>query len=82
MEASAVPDSILEKTGELVVDQVGLQVGCADLPWSRAVHDYVVSFGARGPATVVAYGTEAHPEHAAFANATLQSTALLSWMVP
>lgn len=70
METSSVADPILEKTGELVVDQIGLQLGCADLPWSRAVHDYVTSFGSGGPSTVVGYGTKAHPEHAAFANAT------------
>jgi 2-methylcitrate dehydratase PrpD len=70
MEAPTTPERVTNKTMQLVVDQIGLQLGCAELPWSRAVHDYIASFSALGPATVVAYGGKVHPEHAAFANAT------------
>lgn len=61
MEAPTTPERVTNKTMQLVVDQIGLQLGCAELPWSRAVHDYIASFSALGPATVVAYGGRCIP---------------------
>ncbi len=69
MEPGAVPDSVHQRVRQLVVDQIGIQIGCADLPWSTAVHDYLARLGSKGTATVMAHGTRMHPELAAFVNA-------------
>ena len=33
-------EKLSTKFKSLLVDQIGLQVGCSDLPWSRTIHKY------------------------------------------
>lgn len=64
-----LPADVFGKAVQVVIDQIGLQIGCARLPWSKAVYDYVESINGGGHSTVVAYGLKTSPELAAFANA-------------
>ncbi|HEY8524652.1 MAG TPA: MmgE/PrpD family protein [Acidimicrobiales bacterium] len=68
--AHGAPESVTGRAAEILVDQLGLQIGCARLAWCEAVHDYVCSVRSEGPSTVLVHGARAHPEVAAFANAT------------
>jgi 2-methylcitrate dehydratase PrpD len=70
-----LPRSVIEKTKDLVLDQIGCQLAGSTMPWSRAVYDYVAeSRGTRGECTIVRYGTKTSPEDAAFANASFGSS--------
>ena len=68
-QLSTLPLSVRSKAVDLLVDQIGLQLACAQYPWSRAVHQYVRRFAAPGRSTIVYHGDETSPEQAAFANA-------------
>lgn len=71
--AGGAPETATRRAIDILVDQIGLQVGCARLDWCNSVHDYVQSVASRSAgdaATVHVFGTRAHPEMAAFANAT------------
>lgn len=70
------PEAIERKVIELVVDQIGLQVACATLPWSKSVFEYIhdnyrlpAGQDRHNSATVCYYGLRTRPEQAAFANA-------------
>ncbi len=59
-----------EKIKSLVLDQVGLQIGCATLPWSKTIHNYnSKTFPIAGNSTIAYYGDKVSPEQAAFTNA-------------
>jgi len=64
------PDDTLEAVRVIIVDQLGLQIGCSRLPWSRSVLNYMKMFEGGGRSTVVANDTNLPPEQAAFVNAT------------
>lgn len=65
-----VPEDVLATARYVLIDQVGLQVGCSRLPWCDAVFRYVQSLGGQGRSLVVARGLRTSAEGAAFANAT------------
>ena len=66
-----LPRSVVEKTKDLVLDQLGCQLAGATMPWSRAVYDYVVeSRGMAEESTIVRYGLKTPAQDAAFANAS------------
>ncbi|MCU4186327.1 MmgE/PrpD family protein [Acidiferrimicrobium sp. IK] len=65
-----LPPAVLAVAARVIQDQIGIQVGCARLPWSTQVHEYVCRQGGVASATVVVHGTATSPELAAFANAT------------
>ncbi|MGV9711479.1 MmgE/PrpD family protein [Gordonia sp. NPDC003424] len=60
----------LEGTRRLMQDQLGLQVGCATLPWSQAVADLTRRTHAPGTARVALSGEAMSAGDAAFVNAT------------
>jgi 2-methylcitrate dehydratase PrpD len=68
---SDLNDPLAEKIKSLIFDQIGLQIGCATVPWSRTVYKYnSKTFPADGNSTIAYYGDKVNPEQAAFANAS------------
>jgi len=69
-----LPKEVIDKAKELVLDQLGVQLACSTLPWSKIVYDYIKdikeSSGIRGESTIVNYGLKTTAEDAAFANAS------------
>jgi 2-methylcitrate dehydratase PrpD len=53
----------------LLADQIGLQLACAKLPWSKVVWEYAFDTGAPGRSTIFNYGQQTNAEFAAFCNA-------------
>ena len=51
-----LPEDVVHDTKRLILDQLGCQVGCARLPWSRAVLGAIRGLSGSGPATVVVFG--------------------------
>ena len=65
-----LPAEVIEKTKDLILDQIGCQVAGATMPWSKAVYEYVRDYkGPREESTVVNYGLKTTAQDAAFANA-------------
>jgi 2-methylcitrate dehydratase PrpD len=63
-------DALHDKIKSLIFDQIGLQIGCAELPWSRTVYRYhSETFPVHGHSTIAYYGDRVSPEQAAFTNA-------------
>ena len=63
-----LPEDVVHDTKRLILDQLGCQVGCARLPWSRAVLSAVRGLSGSGPATVVVFGDRLPADEAAFVN--------------
>ena len=67
---SNLSDTLSDKIKSLIFDQIGLQIGCAGLPWSRTTYKYhSKNFPAQGNSTIAYYGDKLNPEQAAFINA-------------
>lgn len=67
---SDLADALSDKIKSLIFDQIGLQIGCATLPWSRTTYNYYSkTFPGRGCSTIAYYGDQVNPEQAAFTNA-------------
>lgn len=64
------PADVEQKTKELLVDQIGLQLGCSEFPWSKSVFRYTQHSRSLGSSTIFNYGTKVSAETAAFVNAT------------
>ena len=63
-------NEVIEKTKDLVLDQLGIELAASTKPWSVVVYDYVRGLGGSGESTIVNYGNKVRAENAAFANAT------------
>ena len=67
---SNLDDALTQKIKSLILDQMGLQIGCATLPWSKTTYKYHARmFGAPGRSSIAYYGDKVTPEQAAFCNA-------------
>ncbi|MEV6062830.1 MmgE/PrpD family protein [Nocardia asteroides] len=66
----AIPADALAGARRLMQDQLAVQIGCASLPWSRAVLELTRASHAPGTAHVTAAGDEMSAADAAFVNAT------------
>ena len=66
---SALPYRLKNKLKELIIDQIGIQIGCAKFPWSQAVYKHARFFPSHGKSTIVYYGDHLSPEQSAFVNA-------------
>ncbi len=68
--SNGLDDALSGKLKSLIADQIGLQIGCASLPWSETTYRYhAENFPVRGNSTIAYYGNEVSPEQAAFTNA-------------
>ena len=63
-----LPEDVVHDIKRLILDQLGCQVGCARLPWSRAVLGAFRGLSGSGPATVVVFGDRLPAGEAAFVN--------------
>ncbi len=67
----ALPEIVIEKTKELILDQLGCQLAGSTLPWTKPAYEYVADYkGEREESTVVNYGLRTSAQDAAFANAS------------
>ncbi len=66
-----LPSEVIAKTKDLILDQVGIMMGVATLPWSKAIYEYVRDWGVgKAESTIAHYGDRTKAENAAFANAS------------
>ncbi len=70
LDYDSIPADALAGARQLMQDQLGVQIGCASLAWSRAVLELTKSSHAPGSAHVVASGDTMSAADAAFVNAT------------
>jgi 2-methylcitrate dehydratase PrpD len=70
LDLADVPAEALERAKLLVLDQLGIQLACAELPWVAMVRDYAAANGAAGECTVVGTDVRLMPESAVLANGT------------
>jgi 2-methylcitrate dehydratase PrpD len=67
----SLPERVIEKAKDLILDQMGCQVAGSTMPWSNTVYEYLTDGpGGREESTVVRYGTKTRTQDAAFANAS------------
>jgi 2-methylcitrate dehydratase PrpD len=65
-----LPETVIDKAKELILDQLGCQLAGSTLPWSKLAYEYVADYrGIREESTVVNYGFRTSAQDAAFANA-------------
>jgi len=65
-----LPEIVIERTKELILDQLGCQLAGSTLPWTKPAYEYVAEYkGGREESTVVNYGLRTSAQDAAFANA-------------
>jgi len=65
-----LPESVIDITKRIILDQLGVELACSTLPWNKLVYDYAKDVGATGRSTVVNYGLKTSPEFAALVNGT------------
>ncbi|MDB5582424.1 MAG: Immune-responsive protein 1 [Bradyrhizobium sp.] len=63
-----VPDDVRGIATDLLVDQLGIQIGCSHLPWAQSARETYKAPGGVGEATVVRYGDKLPVAAAAFIN--------------
>ena len=70
LDAGILSTADREAARVLLTDQLGVQVGLADLPWSEQATAAALDGAPDGKATIVANGLRVDPETAAFCNAS------------
>ena len=66
-----LPPQVVARAKALILDQVGIMMACATLPWSKVIYDYVRDWGdCKAEATVAHYGYKTKVENAVFANSS------------
>ena len=65
-----IPDDVIEKAKDCILDQVGVELIGSTLEWNKIAYRYVMDMGGRPESTIVNYGTKAPTLDAAFVNAT------------
>ena len=65
-----IPDHVRARATDILVDQIGCQIGCSALPWAMQVRDMYKRSGGTPEATVVRYGDRLPITSVAFINST------------
>lgn len=65
-----IPRPVVEKAIDILIDQIGIQIACATLPWSKQITRMVERLGGAPHSTVVYYGFRTSPDNAAFLNSS------------
>ncbi len=65
-----IPRSVRDKAIDLLIDQIGIQMACATLPWSKQITRMVEKLGGGNHSTVVYYGFRTSPDNAGFLNSS------------
>lgn len=68
LKLEQVPDEMRGIAIDLLVDQIGIQIGCSHLPWAQSARDTYKAAGGAEEATVVRYGDRLPVAAAAFIN--------------
>lgn len=63
-----IPGPVLAHAKRIILDQLSVQIACADLPWSTGVYEGITALGGGGPSTVVRYGDNIGVDDAAYVN--------------
>ncbi|MEI9479923.1 MAG: MmgE/PrpD family protein, partial [Deltaproteobacteria bacterium] len=61
---------VIERTKDLILDQLGVEIATSAKPWSLAVYKYARSFDDSKESTIIRYGDKVKAENAAFVNGT------------
>jgi 2-methylcitrate dehydratase PrpD len=70
IKLSDIDPRVLERVKLHILDQIGAQVSCRNLPTCVITQDYVTKFGTPGTASILGTRFRADPEYAGFANGT------------
>lgn len=70
LKLSDIPDNVLWHAKGLLLDQLGIQLACRDLPWVSQLRSYVEDTARPGNCTVVGTFLRLNPEAAALINGT------------
>lgn len=65
-----IPATIRGRAIDLLVDQIGIQIGCSDMPWAKQVREVYRRPGGSPEATVVLYGDKLPITAATIINST------------
>jgi 2-methylcitrate dehydratase PrpD len=65
-----LPGPVIQKTKELIMDQLGVALASSTLPWNRKVLEYVQDMGINGESRVVGTPYQTALEYAALVNGT------------
>src|SRR4051812_6804928 len=65
-----IPAHVVTRALDVLVDQIGSELGCSHLPWAKQVRDVYRRVGGVPEATVVRYGDSLPVTAAAFINST------------
>jgi 2-methylcitrate dehydratase PrpD len=65
-----LPPEVIQKTKELILDQLGVALASSTLPWNRKVLDYVKAMGVNGASRVIGTNDRTSIEYAALVNGT------------
>ena len=65
-----VPREVIAKLKLLVLDQLGAEVACMDLPWTQSIKRYAERYSRKGEAIVMVSGERLDAEYAALVNGT------------
>jgi 2-methylcitrate dehydratase PrpD len=67
-QPSAAPAEVLDRTRQLLLDQLGCQIAGVQMPWSKSIYDVVAALSATGTSTVVGRTDRLAPDAAGFVN--------------
>jgi len=70
LRCTDLSEEVVERTKDLVLDQIGIELATSTKPWGLAVLKYVRSFCSLGESTIIGYGDKVKAENAAFVNGT------------
>ncbi|MBI4191494.1 MAG: MmgE/PrpD family protein [Betaproteobacteria bacterium] len=65
-----IPSHVRARAVDILVDQIGCEIGCSELPWAKQVRDTYCRTGGTPEATVVRYGDRLPVGSAALINST------------
>jgi len=65
-----IPPKVLQRSLDVIVDQIGVQIGCSHLPWAQQVRQVYLKIGGIPEATVLGYGDRLPLASAALVNST------------
>lgn len=68
LKYSDLPKNVVQKTKDLILDQLGVQLAASTKPWSKAVYRDAMNAGGRKDSTIVYYGDKVPVTSAAFVN--------------
>ncbi len=65
-----IPARVRTRAIHLMIDQLGVQIGCSEMPWAKNIRTVYSRSGGKPEATVVRYGDRLPVDAAAFINST------------